>query len=142
MPRPQGRLRATHADPSADTDLGAPVGAPALPAAPPSENALASLDLCQHTVILTEGMNALKRRINAEKQSRRENPGHLDPISSDEEEVQIPIAAVPISTVLPSPPPSGPPVVSDTTTPLLTQNLCPPGEVDEANFSSIAPATT
>ena len=49
------------------------------------------------------GMNALKHHLNAEKQSRHENPNHLEPISSYEEELQIPMSSVPITVMLPSP---------------------------------------
>jgi len=67
-----------------------------------------SLDLFQHTVLLTEGMNPLKCRLNTEKQSRCENPAHLNPILSNEEELHVPISYLPILPLLPSPPATGP----------------------------------
>jgi len=66
-----------------------------------------SLDLFQHTILLTEGMNTLKCCLNAEKQSRHENPNHLDTISSVEEELQVPMPSIPITVVPPSPPATG-----------------------------------
>jgi len=53
-------------------------------------------------------MNALKCRLNAEKQAGCENHTHLNPISSDEEELQVHISYVPILPLLPSPPATGP----------------------------------
>jgi len=50
-----------------------------------------TLDLFQRMVILTENMNTLKKHVNAKKCSRCENPVHLDPVSSDEEELHVPI---------------------------------------------------
>jgi len=57
---------------------------------------------------LTEGLNALKRRLNTEKQSRHENPAHLNPILSNEEELHVHMSSMPILPLLPSPPPTGP----------------------------------
>ena len=106
MPRSQGWTCATHVEPPSDAECVTPMHLP-----PPSTQIMVpALDLFQHTVILTEGMNALKSRINAEKQSRHENPSHLDPISSDKEELHISVTAVPITSVLSSPPPSAPTV--------------------------------
>ena len=80
------------------------------PSIPPKSSVTTApnLDLFQWTILLTEGMNALKWCLNAEKQSRHENPTHLNPISSDEEELHVHMYTMPILPLLPSPPDTGP----------------------------------
>jgi len=85
-----------------------------------SETAAPSLDLFQQTVLLTEGMNVLKCHLNAEKQTRCETPAHLDPISSDEEELLVPISSVPILPLFLSPPATGPTIK----VPAVNYSLC------------------
>ena len=43
-------------------------------------------------------MNALKCLMNSEKQSHRDNPSHLDVICDNEEEVDLPVSAVPVGS--------------------------------------------
>ena len=64
------------------------------------------LSLFQKTVLLTEGVNALKRCLNVGKCSQRENPNNLDPVSSDKEELLVPVSSVPLVPIpsLPLPP--------------------------------------
>jgi len=50
-------------------------------------------------VILTESMNILKKRLNTEKQARCDDPTHLDPVSSDEEALPVPLASVPVASL-------------------------------------------
>jgi len=54
-------------------------------------------------VLLTERMNTLKKCIIAEKHSRCEHPAHLDPGSSDEEELPVLIVSVPIFLLIDAP---------------------------------------
>jgi len=49
------------------------------------------LGLFQRTVLLTEEANKLKCCVNGEKQAHQDNPNHLEVVSSDEEEIEVPI---------------------------------------------------
>ena len=51
-------------------------------------------DLLQRMVLLTEAMNKLKCHVNEEKAARRMNSSYLEEVSSDEEELKVPIASV------------------------------------------------
>jgi len=53
-----------------------------------------TLDLFKSVVPLTENMNTLKKHLNAKKCSRCKNPSHLDLVSSDKEELPVPIVSV------------------------------------------------
>jgi len=66
-----------------------------------SSNVPQPVDVFQRKVLLTEGMNALKQHVNAEKQTQCDNPTHSDPVSAGDE-LNIPVSTVPIlSTVQP-----------------------------------------
>ena len=62
-----------------------------------------TLDLFQQMVFLTENMNTLKKHVNTEKCSRHENLAHLDPVSSDKEELPVPIISVPVVLLIDAP---------------------------------------
>ena len=63
---------------------------PAQPATPQ----IFEMDLFQRMVLLTEAMNKLKQCVNEEKAARDMNPSHLEEVSSDKEELEVPIASV------------------------------------------------
>src|SRR5882724_10562287 len=63
-------------------------------------------------------------------------PTHLDPISSEEEELQVPVFSVLITSALPSPPASGPALVSP---PTLSQHAPPPTDAAPSDEVHIAP---
>jgi len=48
-------------------------------------------------LLLTENMSALKCHINIEKQSCNDDPAHMDTVSEDEEELEIPMYTMSIS---------------------------------------------
>src|SRR6266481_4115921 len=52
------------------------------------------MDYFMHIVLLTESLNKLKRRINTNKQARREDTMHTLSVSEDEEEVVLPARVV------------------------------------------------
>src|SRR5882724_9550570 len=64
-----------------------------------------NIDLFQRTILLTEAMKRLKSHVNAEKYAHCSNPAHLEDLSSDEEETEVPVLSVPImsSSLLPLP---------------------------------------
>src|SRR6266481_831767 len=103
-PQPRGKDRAPAENhPSTDENTGN--------ADSPSPNApLATgptMDYFTHIVLLTESLNKLKRRINADKQVRREDTTHTLTVSEDEEEVVLP-ARVVLSALLRSDEGGGP----------------------------------
>ena len=75
---------------------------PQLPPAVTQENS--EIALVQRTVLLTEAMNKLKCCVNKEKHAHHSNPNHLEVVSSDEEEIDVPIASIPLTSnsLLPS----------------------------------------
>ena len=92
---PQGRIHATRTEPA--TELEAATPAPPDPIVTSSgSNNPSTLNLFQRMVLLTEGMNTLKCQVNAEKQSRCVNPAHTDPVSDDEEELEVPVLWCPL----------------------------------------------
>ena len=86
----------THAGPISDAEDDPPLSTEPLLVATAPE---AATDLFQCMVILTESMNSLKRCVNSENQSHRNDLAHLEPISSDEEELPVPVASVPIPSL-------------------------------------------
>src|SRR6266481_8044340 len=52
------------------------------------------MDYFMHIVLLTESLNKLKRRINADKQARQEDITHTLSVSEDEEEVILPAQVI------------------------------------------------
>jgi len=54
-------------------------------------------DLFCLAIILAENLNTLKQHINAKKQARRDDPNHVEAVSEDEEDVDLPVSAVPVS---------------------------------------------
>jgi hypothetical protein len=48
----------------------------------------------QCLVLLTEHVNRLRRRVNEDRQARRNDTAHTSPVSDDEEEEEIPVQAV------------------------------------------------
>ena len=72
-----------------------------------------------------------------------QNSAHLDPISSDEEELQIPINSVPVILPLPSPPATGPSNEPITTQAPLVPFAAKVIPIDEAHIATpAAPPTT
>jgi len=60
--------------------------------------------LFQRTMLLAEAMNKLKHRVNQEKHTWCSNPNYLEVVSSNEEEIEVPIMSIPLtsSSLLPS----------------------------------------
>ena len=54
--------------------------------------------LFQRTVLLTEAMNKFKCHVNKEKHAHHSKPNHLEVVSSDEEEIKVPIVPVPLTS--------------------------------------------
>src|SRR6266481_1470597 len=93
-PQPRGKDRAPAEDhPSTDKNTG---NANSLLNAPPATGP--TMDYFMHIILLTESLNKLKRRINADKQARWEDTTHTLSVSEDEEEVVLP-ARVILSTL-------------------------------------------
>ena len=87
--------------------------------------------------ILTENLNILKKRVNSEKQSRCDDPAHLDPVSSDEEALPVPLASAPVAslplssdqlptTIAVSQPPTEPPAIDPSIIPAHVSTVSPP----------------
>src|SRR6266481_10094858 len=93
-PRPRGKDRAPAENhPSTEENTG---NADSLPNAPLVTGP--PMDYFTHIILLTESLNKLKRRINANKQARREDTTHTLTVSEDEDEVVLP-AQVVLSTL-------------------------------------------
>src|SRR6266481_7452506 len=89
-PQPRGKDRAPAEDhPSTDENTG---NANSLLNAPLATGP--TMDYFMHIVLLMESLNKLKRRINANKQARREDTMHTLTVSEDEEEVVLPARVV------------------------------------------------
>ena len=52
------------------------------------------MDLFQRMVLLTEAMNKLKQQVNKEKYMHYINPSHIEEVSSDKEEIEVPVMSV------------------------------------------------
>jgi len=61
----------------------------------PSAQENIDIGLFQRTVLLTEEMNKLKCHINSEKQKRHDDLNDLEVVSSDEEEIEVPVESIP-----------------------------------------------
>src|SRR5882672_7388755 len=95
MPRPRGHNCGTHAEPPSELEDAVPLSpSHAVGNVPVSDGE----DLFQRTVLLTEAMNRLKRRVNEEKHACHLNQNHIEVVSSDEEELDVPIASIPLAS--------------------------------------------
>ena len=95
MPRPHGHDHATCVDPTSGNDE---------PQASPMQTVLhppttSAMEFFQRMVLLMESTNALKCHVNVEKQAHRDNPAHLELVSSDEEELPLPVSSVPLMPI-------------------------------------------
>jgi len=54
------------------------------------------MDLFQCLVLPTESVNSLEYHVNIEKQTSHDNPAHIEEVSSDKEEIEIPVLTIPL----------------------------------------------
>ena len=72
---------------------------PTGPSASGTSNPSDEPNLFQLAIVLTENLNTLKCCVNAEKQARSMDPSNDEEVSTDEEEVDMPVSSVPLVSV-------------------------------------------